>query len=100
MSNSWSGVCGHLFDSNDAFVACRQLGYVGVEEMVGEEVYGSGVVQVLVGDVECTGNEDRLIDCSIVKGGDHGCSISDIVALRCCKYILCACTLCFLILYL
>lgn len=30
--NHWGGICGRLWDSNEANVACRQLGYISVGE--------------------------------------------------------------------
>lgn len=78
----WGVVCSDFFDIRDAVVICRQLGFVGVEEIVDVSVFGGGG-QVVVDDLSCTGNEDKLTDCPSTAGYMHNCYTPTDVGLRC-----------------
>ena len=57
---TWGQICGEFWDHQDATVACQQLGYKGGKA----SFYDRGQnVPLLVGRIECQGNETRLEDC-------------------------------------
>lgn len=59
-SGSWEAVCLDEWDLNDAFVACRQLGYPGADRIIPENGTNIGVS---LKNVHCNGHEDTLGDC-------------------------------------
>ena len=77
---SWSQVCSAEFDSADADVACRQLGY-GAGAVAGDPVNANTVFNGLANATKgvlpeaaitlsgCKGDEASLLDCPAEKGG-------------------------------
>ena len=59
----WGTVCDDLWDITDANVVCRQLGFAGATDVSLAAGFGEGVGEVLLDDVACTGDEERLEDC-------------------------------------
>ena len=74
----WGTVCDDLWDDRDAAVACRQLGYQGGTAIIrSPRRFGEGTGPIYLDDVECRGDESRLIDCPR-RGrartiGNHNC---------------------------
>ena len=62
---TWGTVCDGLWSTNDANVACRQLGHApsGATPMY-NAFYGAGVGPIWLDGLLCLGTEDRLVDCS------------------------------------
>ena len=74
----WGTVCSDLWDDRDAAVACRQLGYQGGTAVVrSPRRFGEGTGPIYLDDVQCRGNESRLIDCprrGLARNiGHHNC---------------------------
>ena len=69
---NWGTVCDDLWDSDEAQVVCRQLGYSGGQALVDCE-YGEGSGDILLDDLECTGSEESLAECSSNGWGSHNC---------------------------
>ena len=72
-NGQWGTVCDDHFDIKVANVVCRQLGY---EEAIGyhrEAYYGEGSGPIWLDNVDCTGSETILHDCSHNNIGDHNC---------------------------
>ena len=74
----WGTVCHDRWDDRDAAVACRQLGYQGGTAVVGyPSRFGEGTGPIYLDNVECRGDESRLIDCprtgSARTIGNHNC---------------------------
>ena len=61
--NLWGTVCHHEWDLNDGAVACREAGFPGVVSVYHSAYFGPGQGAVLIDNVECIGNETRLLDC-------------------------------------
>ena len=57
---SWEAICFDEWDLNDAFVACRQLGYPRGDKITSEN--GTNIGSSLK-NVQCNGHEDTLGDC-------------------------------------
>uniref|UniRef100_A0A1X7ULL6 Deleted in malignant brain tumors 1 protein n=1 Tax=Amphimedon queenslandica TaxID=400682 RepID=A0A1X7ULL6_AMPQE len=64
MGGSWGTICDEYWDTNDARVACRQLGYSTEGAVAGTGSYTENVKRTHISDLHCTGNEDTLFDCS------------------------------------
>ena len=80
----WGQICDDFFRRRDAKVACRQLGYSGVEEFHAR-VRGHG--PVWLDNVQCKGDEARLEDCPRkydLDVGEHNCDVYwESTAVRC-----------------
>ena len=74
----WGTVCDDLWDDRDAAVACRQLGHQGGTAIIrSPRRFGEGTGPIYLDDVECRGNESRLLDCPRTGRartiGNHNC---------------------------
>ena len=79
--NKWGTVCNDSFDLVDGSVACRQLGFPGVEAVVAPSVFGSGNGTILLDDVNCRGDELNITTC--MKNILHNCENSQDVGIIC-----------------
>ncbi|XP_029466619.1 deleted in malignant brain tumors 1 protein-like [Rhinatrema bivittatum] len=68
----WGAVCDDSWDTNDAKVACRELGCVhgGSPQL---SYFGPGDGVFLLFDVQCTGNESSLLDCPHNLSASYAC---------------------------
>ena len=76
----WGYVCDDYFGDEEGAVACRQLGYAGLVEVLAG--FGSSSDDFLMDDVACTGSENRLIDCQF-RGDFHNCKAAEAVGVFC-----------------
>eukprot|EP00118_Oscarella_pearsei_P016632 m.160770 g.160770 ORF g.160770 m.160770 type:complete len:142 (+) comp38783_c0_seq3:1351-1776(+) len=70
---TWGTVCDDHWDSTDARVVCRELGYTihGAQSKSASLGQGSGTIGM--DNVNCRGSERRLVDCSFSGLGSHNC---------------------------
>ena len=82
-NNQWGTVCNDNFDTEDAQVVCRQLGYSG--GIVNHtRLEGSGLIWL--DEVACSGNELSLAACGSNGWGSHDCYHWEDVAIECGNY--------------
>jgi hypothetical protein len=83
-SGQWGTICDDGWDLNDARVVCRELGY---KYMYANALHGSqvsdGSGQIWLDDVNCTGNEQSLANCSHRGWGVHNCGHREDVGVEC-----------------
>ena len=80
----WGSVCDDRWDINDAAVACRQMGYSGADAALFTFNVVDGSGPIMLDDVQCTGTEDRLLDCVHREPvGSHNCSHFEDAGVRC-----------------
>ena len=63
VDGEWGTVCDDYWDTNDASVVCRQLGYPVVQRVYRRAHFGFGTGTIWLYDLRCSGEEESLIDC-------------------------------------
>ena len=83
----WGTVCDDRWDTRDAEVVCRQLGFSTTGALAlseSEPTFGQGASLIFLDEVGCTGGEERLIFCSH-RGpvGNHDCTHAEDAGVIC-----------------
>ena len=79
-NGEWGTVCDDGWDIDDATVVCRMLGYQRASESPGSSHFGPGTGPILLDDVECSGRESNLAQCTYngyPAVGIHNCGHSE-----------------------
>jgi len=80
----WGTICDYSWDSRDASVVCRQLGYPSLGPVPYRNAfYGRGSGPIWLQYLSCTGNETNLLNCSHSGFGVNYCSHSSDVGVQC-----------------
>ena len=83
-NNTWGTVCDDDWDDSDALVVCKQLGFGDNATAVKAfSPSASTSVPVWLDNVDCNGQEDRLIDCRHNGVGGHNCNHNKDAAVVC-----------------
>ena len=71
-NGTWGSVCGNKggFGWTAAHVACRSLGFGGVESVSNSAAYGESPGPILLSHVDCEGTEERLEHCRFYGLGE------------------------------
>lgn len=86
-NGEWGTVCRHpSWDFKIVRVACAQLGYGFVQTR--RIHFGDGAGQILLSGLECTGNEERLVDCQRDAEVRENCDHSADAGVQCTDEIL------------
>jgi deleted-in-malignant-brain-tumors protein 1 len=78
---AWGTVCDDRWDSNDAAVVCRQLGFSGGTAHTNAH-FGAGSGDIMYDEVNCDGNEANLASCPRAVGG-HDCQHREDAGVTC-----------------
>ena len=70
----WGTVCDDYWDLKDANVVCRQLGFAGAVAAKTSAFFGRGQGRVWLNEVQCTGDENSLMECRNSGWGMNYCS--------------------------
>ncbi|KAK3588525.1 hypothetical protein CHS0354_014235 [Potamilus streckersoni] len=77
-------MCDDEWDDNDARVICRMLGFQGGKAYSGSHFRVTATVSgIILDDVQCTGNEPSLSQCSHKPWGQHDCTDSEYAGVGC-----------------
>ena len=81
-------VCDDHWDNNDAKVVCRMLGFTGGIAFQGPSNsnghnFGNGTGEIMLTNVQCTGNEMSLFACHYRGFGISGCMHIEDAGVRC-----------------
>jgi deleted-in-malignant-brain-tumors protein 1 len=75
MSGQWGTLCNRVWDDIAASVACRQLGFSPHGAIaVTNQQFGEDALPVLITDIQCTGSEQRLLNCTYNTMPDFSCN--------------------------
>ncbi|XP_014378566.1 deleted in malignant brain tumors 1 protein-like isoform X1 [Alligator sinensis] len=73
-NNTWGTVCDDTWDLTEAYVVCRQLGCGTALSAPRGSRYGAGSDRIWLDEVNCTGTESALSECSADPWGKHNCN--------------------------
>ena len=92
-NGGWGTICDDGWDTNDANVACHQLGYPYATNAYSQAYHGAGTGSIILDELGCVGSELILGSCTHNGWGSHDCSHSEDASLKCyqSKYRLCVC---------
>ena len=101
IGGSWGTVCDDFWGTVDAQVVCNQLGFartgiscnitvqtiphyiISLVGAVAVTTFAAGSGSIFLDNVQCSGSESRLIDCSHSGIGTHNCVHSEDAGVRC-----------------
>ena len=79
----WGTVCDDSWDIHDVYVVCRLLGFHGAKEVRFAAYYGEGSGHILLDEVNCKGDESKILDCAHSKKNEHDCSDGEDAGVEC-----------------
>ena len=82
-NSQWGTVCDNQWDLTDASVVCQQLGFGGATSAPGQAAFGEGSGPIFYYNVDCSGTEASLGDCSLSTTGNHNCAHADDAGVVC-----------------
>ncbi|XP_052231204.1 neurogenic locus notch homolog protein 2-like [Dreissena polymorpha] len=85
MSEDYGTVCDDSFDTRDASVGCRMLGYGDNTPafFYSGSVFNTALGPIWLTNLHCTGTEENLADCVHAQWGKHQCSHQQDVYVAC-----------------
>ena len=81
--NEWGTVCRNGWSNQDAKVICRQLGYPEGNHQAVYDGFRRGTGRICLDDVNCTGTENNITECSHNGWANHSCVHSEDAGVVC-----------------
>ncbi|XP_038072278.1 uncharacterized protein LOC119740886 isoform X2 [Patiria miniata] len=83
-NGAWGTVCDNYWDIINANVVCRELGYSQAVQALRYAAFGQGdEFDILLDNVQCSGDEDTIFDCPHNGLGLHDCRHYEDAGVRC-----------------
>ncbi|XP_037400456.1 deleted in malignant brain tumors 1 protein-like isoform X2 [Pygocentrus nattereri] len=82
-NGQWGTVCGKGWDINDAAVVCREMECGRAVSALHRAYFGQGSGQIFLDNVDCSGNESTLTNCSHKGFGSHSCGHGEDASVIC-----------------
>ena len=82
-NGEWGTVCDDGWNTADATVVCRQLGFHLPASAYGSAYYGQGAGPIWLSRLSCFGNESNLFECSQSNVKTKNCTHSDDASVYC-----------------
>ena len=81
----WGTVCDYGWDLNDAQVVCNRLGFGKAIAAMHNAIFGEGIGQIWLSDVDCVGTEWTIGNCSHRGWGSYyySCGHDDDASIKC-----------------
>ncbi|XP_071950900.1 scavenger receptor cysteine-rich domain superfamily protein-like [Antedon mediterranea] len=87
LGGQWGTVCDDYFDSKDADVICRQLGYKSAHPKRCCPWFGAGSGDILLDDLQCEGTETNILNCPHTNHNGGNCGHFEDVGVRCIRSV-------------
>ncbi|XP_074874874.1 scavenger receptor cysteine-rich type 1 protein M130-like [Buteo buteo] len=84
--DQWKTVCDSHFSPNAADVVCRELQCGVALPVAGPAHFGEAVSPIWDGELQCVGNESRLISCHRGSSRDQPCTHANSAVVTCTQY--------------
>ena len=82
-NNTWGTVCDEGWDIRDAHVVCRMLGFHHALDAKSAAFFGEGAGPVWLSNLQCSGNESDISECSHSGWGLQNCDHNRDVGVVC-----------------
>ena len=82
-NGAWWTICDDYWGIDEATVICRELGYSRAVQALRYAEFGEGVVDTLLDNLRCQGDEETVFDCPHGGLGLHDCTHREDAGVRC-----------------
>lgn len=82
-ASRWGAVCDDEWDTREAAVVCRMLGFANATSATTNAHFGKALRQILMDNVYCNGHEIHIEECQFDGWGVHDCGREEAAGVIC-----------------